>query len=88
MIYFTEDLQGLLELIPKKKDVLFIEDWNAKVGSQEIPGVTGKFDLGVQNEANRVFSREHTGHRKYPLPTTEETTLHMDISRWLILKSG
>ena len=46
-----EELQNLLELIPKK-DVLFtIGDWNAKVGSQEIPGVTGKFDLGVQNEA-------------------------------------
>ena len=47
---FYEDLQDLLELIPKK-DVLFItEDWNAKVGSQETPGVTGKFGLGVQNE--------------------------------------
>ena len=52
--WFYEDLQDLLELIPKKKkkDVLFIiGDWNAKVGSQEIPGVTGKFGLGVQNEA-------------------------------------
>ena len=48
---FYEDLQDLLELT-LKKDVLFIiGDWNAKVGSQEIPGVTGKFDLGVQNEA-------------------------------------
>ena len=48
---FYEDLQDLLELIPKK-DVLFITgDWNAKVGSQEIPGVTGKFGLGVPNEA-------------------------------------
>ena len=46
-----EDLQDLLELTPKK-DVLFtIGDWNAKVGSQETPGVTGKFCLGVQNEA-------------------------------------
>ena len=43
-----EDLQDLLELTPKK-DVLFIRgDWNAKIGSQEIPGVTGKFGLGVQ----------------------------------------
>ena len=50
---FYEDLQDLLELIPKK-DVLFIvEDWNAKVGSQEIPGVTGRFVLGVQNEAGQ-----------------------------------
>ena len=50
---FFEDLQGLLELTPKK-DVLFIVgDWSAKVGSQEIPGVTGKFGLGVQNEAGQ-----------------------------------
>ena len=48
-----EDLQDLLELIPKK-DVLFITgDWNAKVGGQEIPGVTGKFVLEVQNEAGQ-----------------------------------
>ena len=51
-------------------------DWNAKVGSRETPGVTGKFGLGVQNEAgqkaNRVLPREHTGHSKYPLPTTQE----------------
>ena len=48
---FSEDLQDLLE-ITHKKDVLFIiGDWNAKVGSQEIPGVTVKFGLGVQNEA-------------------------------------
>ena len=50
---FYEDLQDLLELTPKK-DVLFIVgDWNAKVGSQETPGVTGKFDPGVQNEAGQ-----------------------------------
>ena len=48
-----EDLQGLLELTPKK-DVLFITgDWNAKVGSQEILGITGKFGIGVQNEAGK-----------------------------------
>ena len=48
--WFYEDLQDLLELMPRK-DVLFITgDWNAKVGSQEIPRVTGKFDLEVQNE--------------------------------------
>ena len=47
------NLQDLLELMPKK-DVLFITaDWNAKLGSQEIPGVTGKFGLGVQNEAGQ-----------------------------------
>ena len=59
-----EDLQDLLELTPKK-DVLFIIGyWNAKVGSQETPGVTGKFDLGIRNEAgqkaNRVLPRECT----------------------------
>ena len=47
---FYEDLQDLLELIPKKDILFIIGDWNAKVGSQEIPGVTGKFGLGVQNE--------------------------------------
>ena len=51
--WFYEDLQDLLELTPKQ-DVLFvIWDWNAKVGSQETPGVTGKFGLGVQNEAGQ-----------------------------------
>ena len=59
---FYEDLQDLLELTPKK-DVLFIlGDWNAKVGSQETPGVTGKFGLGVQNEAGQrliEFSQEN-----------------------------
>ena len=50
---FYEDLQDLLELTPKK-DVLFITgDWNAKVGSQETPGVTGKFGIGVWNEAGQ-----------------------------------
>ena len=47
--WFYEDLLDLLEITPQKKDVLFIiGDWNAKVGSQEIPGVTGKFDLGYR----------------------------------------
>ena len=46
---FYEDLQDVLELTPKKDVLFIIRDWNAKVGSQETPGVTGKFDLGVQN---------------------------------------
>ena len=50
---FYEDLQDLLELTPKKDVLFIIEDWNAKVGSQETPGVTGKFGLGVQNEAGQ-----------------------------------
>ena len=88
---FYEDLQDLLELTPKKDALLIIGDWNAKAGSQETPGVTGKFGLGVWNEAgqrlNKVLPREHTGHGKHPLPTTEKKTLHMDITRWSILKS-
>ena len=47
---FYEDLQDLLELTPKRDVLFIIGNWNAKVGSQQIPGVTGKFDLGVQNE--------------------------------------
>ena len=74
-----------------KKDFLFlIRNWNAKAGNQEIPGVTGKFGLEVQNEsgkANRILSREYTGHMKHPLPTTQEMTLHVDITRWSVLKS-
>ena len=50
---FYEDLQDLLELIPKKDVLFIIGDWNAKVGSQETPGVTGKFSLGVWNEAGQ-----------------------------------
>ena len=88
---FYEDLQDLLELTPQR-DVLFItEDWNAKVGSQGTPGVTGKFVHGVRNEAGqrliRGLPRELTGHSKHPLPTTQEKTLHMDITRWSTPKS-
>ena len=64
---------------------------SAKVGSQETPGVTGKFGLGIWNEAgqrlNRVLPRKCTGHSKHPLPTTQEKTLHMDIGRWSTPKS-
>ena len=51
--WFYEDLQDLLELTPKKDVLFIIGDWNAKIGSQEIPGVTGKFGLGVQNESGQ-----------------------------------
>ena len=51
--WFYEDLQDLLELTPKKDVLLIIGDWNAKVESQETPGVTSKFGLGVQNEAGQ-----------------------------------
>ena len=50
---FYKDLQDLLELTPKKDILFIIGDWNAKVGSQETPGVTGKFGRGVQNEAGQ-----------------------------------
>ena len=68
-----------------------LEDWNAKVGSQETPGITGKFGLGIQNEAGQRLiqfcQKKCTGHSKHPLPTTQEKTLHMDITRWSTLKS-
>ena len=83
--WFYEELQDLLELTPKKEVLFLIGDWNAKVGSQEISGVMGKFGLEVQNEAQQrliVLPRECTGHSKHPLPTTQEKTLHMGITRW------
>ena len=88
---FYEDLQELLELIPQKDVLFIIEDWNAKVGSHKTPGVTGKFGLGVQNEAGQsraiVLPGECTGHNKHPLPTRQDKTLHMDITRWSTPKS-
>ena len=89
--FMKKDLQDLLELTPKKDVLFYIGDWNAKVGSQETHGVTGKFVLVIQNEAGqrliRVLPRKCTGHSKYPLPTTQEKTLHMDITRWSTPKS-
>ena len=89
--WFYEDLQDLLELRPQK-DVLFITgDWNAKVGSQETLGITGKFGLGVWNEAGQrliEFCQENAlVINKHSLPTTQEKTLHMDITRWSTPKS-
>ena len=60
---FSEDLKDLLELTPKKDVLFIIGDWNAKVGSEEIFGVTGKFGLGVQNKAGQrltEFCQEHS----------------------------
>ena len=60
---FYEDLQDLLELTPEKNVLFIIGDWNAKVGSQETPGVTGKFGLGIQSEAGQrliAFCQENT----------------------------
>ena len=138
--WFYEDLQDLLELTPKKDVLFIIGGWNAKAGSQEIPGVTGKFGLGEQNEAGQRLAefcqenallllllshfsrvrlcatpemaahqaplslrfsrqehwsglpfpspRECTSHSKYSFSTIQEMTLHMDITKWSILKSN
>ena len=62
LVLFYEDIQDLLELTPKKDFLFIIGDWNVKVGSQETPGVIGKFGLGVQNEAGQrliEFCREN-----------------------------
>ena len=86
---FCEDPQDLLELTPKK-DVLFnMGDCNAKVGSQEIPGVTGKFGLGVQNEAGQKLI-EFCQENALVIANTlfqRHKTLHMDITRWSTPKS-
>ena len=88
--WFHEDLQDLLELTPQKDGLLIIGDTNAKVGSQEISRVTGKFRLGVQNEGGQrltVFPRAHTGHSTHHLSTIQEMALHMDITRQSLPKS-
>ena len=65
-----------------------MEDWNTKVGSQEIPEVTGKFGLGVQNEAGqRLTVLLRHAHSKHPLPVTQEMTLHMDITKRSVTKA-
>ena len=87
--WFCDDLQDLLELTrKKKKKVLFsIGEWNAEVGSQEIPGVTGMFGLGIQNEAGQKlteFCQENALVIENTLFQQYEMTLHMDISRWSV----
>ena len=87
--WFYEDLQDVLELTPKKDVLLIIEDWNAKVGSQEISGVAGKFGLGIQNEAGQRLT-EFCQENALVIANTlfqYHKTLHMDITRWSILKS-
>ena len=83
-IVVYEDLQDLLELTPRK-DVLFIIGyWNAKIGSQETPGVTCEFGLGVQNEEGQrliEFCQENALVIANTLPKTQEKTLHMDNTR-------
>ena len=87
---FYEDLQGLLELIPKKDVLFIIGDWNAKVGSQETPGVTGKLGLGMQNEAGQrliEFCQENALVIANTLFQQHKRRLHMDITRWSTPKS-
>ena len=87
---FYEDLQDLLELTPKKDVLFIIGDWNAKVRSQEIPGVTGKFGLGVQNEAGQrlaEFCQENALVIANTFFQQHKRRLHMNITRWSISKS-
>ena len=88
---FCEDLQDLLELTPKKDVLFIIGDWNARVGIQEIPGVTAKFGLGVQNEAGQRLT-EFCQENKVVIANTLSSSNTRDDSthvhhRWSILKS-
>ena len=87
---FYEDLQDLLELTPPKYVFFMIGDWNANVGSQEISGVTGKFGLGVQNEAGQrliEFCQENALIIENTLFQQHKRRLHMNITIWLTPKS-
>ena len=83
--------QDLLELTPPKHVLFFIRDWNAKERSQETSGVTGKFALGVKNEPGQrliEFCQENALVIANTLFQQHAKTLHMDITRWSIPKSG
>ncbi|XDA85236.1 hypothetical protein R6Z07M_015000 [Ovis aries] len=87
---FCEDLQDLLELTPPKDVLFIIGEWNAKVGSQETPGVTGKFGLGVQNEAGQRLIEFCQGNALVIANTLFQQhmrRLHTDITRWSTPKS-
>ena len=86
---FCEDLQDLRELTPKQDFLFIIGDWNAEVGSQEIPGVPGKFGLGVQNEAGKRLAEYRQGNSLVIANTLFQQykrKLHMDINRWSATK--
>ena len=88
--WFYEDLQDLLKLTPKKDAHFITGAWNTKEGSQEIPGVTGKFDLGVQNEAGqrlKEFCQENALVIANTLFQKHKRRLHMNITRWSTPKS-
>ena len=87
---FYEDLQYVLELTPQKDVLFIIGDWDAKVGSQETPGETGKFDFGVRNEAGQriiEFYQENALVIANTLFQQQKRRLHMNITRWLTPKS-
>ena len=87
---FYEDLQDLLELTPKKDVLFIIGNWNAKVRSQETPGVMGKFGLGMWNEAGKSlieFCQEKALVIANTLFQQHKRRLHMDITRWSTPKS-
>ena len=88
--WYYEDLQDLLELTPKKDVLFIIGDWNAKVGSQETPGVIGKFGLGVQNEAGQrliKFCQENALVIANTLFQKYKRKLYTWTSRWSTSKS-
>ena len=90
---FCEDLQDLLEITPQKYILFIIRDWNAKVGSQETPEVTGKFGLGIWNEAGQKlieFCQENALVIANTLFQQHKRRLyiHMDITRWPTPKSN
>ena len=88
---FYEDLQDLVELTPQKDVLFIIGDWNAK--SRKSRNTWSNRQIWPWNtewsraKANRVLLRKRTDHSKHPLPTTQEKTLHMDITRWSTPKS-
>ena len=86
----TKTYKTFLELTPPKDVLFIIGHWKAKAGSQETPGVTGKFGLGVQNEAGQrliEFCQEKALVIANTLFQQQEKTLHMDITRWSTPKS-
>ena len=89
--WFCEDLQDLLELTPKKRCPFHYREMECK--SKKSRNTWSNRQIGPWNtewsraKANRVLPREHTGHSRHPLPTTQEKTLHMDITRWSTPKS-
>ena len=88
--WFYEDLQDLLELTPKKDVLFIIGGWNAKVGNQETPGVTGKLGLGMWNEEGQTlieFCQENALVIANTLFQQHKRRLHMNVTRWSTPKS-